>query len=147
MPLSFLRSLHLQHQAVRQHNNQHNRKGKEKEEEEVREESHGTHPHGLPRNRSWSRTRSSRRNDDLTLSRSQPPFFQDARLIRMLHPRGRVGIDRKDLGAIDAAGALCFLVLEDVGHLFHVLAVEALHFPLFLDEGNLHGGREGWKKM
>lgn len=65
------------------------------------------------------------------------PFLQHARLIRRLPSRGCIGIDRKDLGAIDAAGALGLLVLEDVGHFFHVLAVEALHFPLLPDEGNL----------
>jgi len=121
---------------MRQHNNQHNRKGEEEEKKEVGKEGHGTHHRPLLRSRRWMR--SSWRDDDLALSLTAVlPFFQHGRLIRRVPPRGCVDVDRKDLGAIDAARALGLLVLEDVGHLLHVLAVEALHFPLLPGEGNL----------
>lgn len=72
-------------------------------------------------------------------ARWKPSFLQYARLFRgSTTLRESIGIDGKHLGTTDATGAFDLLVLEDVGHLFHVLEVKTLRLSLFSDECYLY---------
>lgn len=131
---------------MRQHNYQDNRQCEEKEEEKVRKEAYDPHPRSLPCNRSGMRSK-SRRNDDLVWHRLEPSFLQYARLVRgCMFRQGSIGIDRKDLGAVGATRAFDLLVLEDVGHLFHVLEVETSHLSLFSEKSDLYN-KSGLKEV